>query len=175
MFDISAKLIVGQSDEIFWVSQISWEDSPWRQLSFGQWWRSHQSLACKSLCVFGFCVMSWKKWIRTQHQILFGKNSWVGSKIHNNTELWTHLSGSRWNSSGVFRRIHHIAALQRPRVHDQDGDPSQFQGRIIFMSIFNDIIWDLQTMNGNSLLTPHLWFYLQKDFQQDWSFLGPGS
>ena len=33
MFDMSEKLIVGQSDEIFGVSQISWEDSPWRQLS----------------------------------------------------------------------------------------------------------------------------------------------
>ena len=33
MFDISEKLIVGQSDEIFGVSPINWEDSPWRQLS----------------------------------------------------------------------------------------------------------------------------------------------
>ena len=33
MFDISEKLIVGQSDEIFGVFRIDWEDSPWRQLS----------------------------------------------------------------------------------------------------------------------------------------------
>ena len=33
MFDISEKLIVGQSDEIFGVSRINWEDSSWRQLS----------------------------------------------------------------------------------------------------------------------------------------------
>ena len=33
MFDISEKMIVGQSDEIFGVSQISWENSPWKQLS----------------------------------------------------------------------------------------------------------------------------------------------
>ena len=33
MFDISVKLIVGQSDEIFGVSRINWEDFPWRQLS----------------------------------------------------------------------------------------------------------------------------------------------
>ena len=31
-------------------------------------------------------------------------------------------------------------------------------------------------MNGNALLTPHLCFYLQKDFPAGrWSFLGPGS
>ena len=33
MFDISEKLIVEQSDEIFGVSPINWEDSPWKQLS----------------------------------------------------------------------------------------------------------------------------------------------
>ena len=33
MFDISEKLIVGQSDEIFGLSPINWEDSSWKQLS----------------------------------------------------------------------------------------------------------------------------------------------
>ena len=33
MFDISEKLIVGQSDVIFGLNTISWEDSSWKQLS----------------------------------------------------------------------------------------------------------------------------------------------
>ena len=33
MFEISEKLMLEQSDEIFGVSQISWENSPWKQLS----------------------------------------------------------------------------------------------------------------------------------------------
>ena len=33
MFDISEQLILAQSDKIFGVSQISWESSPWKQLS----------------------------------------------------------------------------------------------------------------------------------------------
>ena len=33
MFDISEKLTVGQSDEIFEVNTINWEDSSWKQLS----------------------------------------------------------------------------------------------------------------------------------------------
>ena len=33
MFDISEKFILEQSDGIFRVSQISWENSPWKQLS----------------------------------------------------------------------------------------------------------------------------------------------
>ena len=46
-------------------------------------------------------------------------------------------------------------------------DPQQFQGRLIFMSMFNDIIWRRKTMKRNVLLTPHLCLSLQKDFQQD--------
>ena len=33
MFEISEQLILEQSDDVFGVSQISWEDSPWKQLS----------------------------------------------------------------------------------------------------------------------------------------------
>ena len=33
MFEISEQLILEHSDEIFGVSQISWENSPWKQLS----------------------------------------------------------------------------------------------------------------------------------------------
>ena len=32
MFEISEKLILEQSDEIFGVSQIGWDNSPWKQL-----------------------------------------------------------------------------------------------------------------------------------------------
>ena len=33
MFEISEEMVLEQSDEIFGVSQISWENSPWKQLS----------------------------------------------------------------------------------------------------------------------------------------------
>ena len=33
MFDIYEKLIVGQSDKIYGVTPINWEDSLWKQLS----------------------------------------------------------------------------------------------------------------------------------------------
>ena len=43
MLDISEKLRIEHSGEIFGVSQISWVDSPWTQLSLV----SDESLACK--------------------------------------------------------------------------------------------------------------------------------
>ena len=42
---------------------------------FGQWWRSHLSIACKGLCIFLILCYVFEKWIKTQHQTLFGKKS----------------------------------------------------------------------------------------------------
>ena len=103
MFEISEQLTLEQSDEIFGLSQISWENSSWKPLIIlGQWCRGHQSLACTGLCIFRFCVMSWKGESEPSIKYCLWKNSWVGSKIHHNTELWTQLTESRWNSSGIF-------------------------------------------------------------------------
>ena len=55
--------------------------------------------------------------IRTQHQILLGNDSWIGSKIHHNTEFWPQLRENRWNSSGIFPRIHHIVARRQSPRH----------------------------------------------------------
>ena len=44
MFDISEKLIVGQSDAIYGVTPINWEDSSWKHLSMVGGEKSHQSL-----------------------------------------------------------------------------------------------------------------------------------
>ena len=59
MFDISEKLIVGQSDEIYGVNTIYWGDSAWKHLSLigGE---EVVSLSRKGLRVFRFCVMLWK-------------------------------------------------------------------------------------------------------------------
>ena len=60
MFDISEKLIVGQSDEIFGVTPINWEDSSWKHLSLvGD--EEVISLSHAKVHVFSdFCVMPWK-------------------------------------------------------------------------------------------------------------------
>ena len=72
----------------------------------------------KEVYVFSESVLCLERWIRTRNQILSGKTSWRGSRVHHNTELWTQLMVSQWNSSGFFPRIHHIAAVQQsPRVH----------------------------------------------------------
>ena len=44
----------------------------------------------------------WKRWTRTLNQSLHGETDWRGSKVHQNTEIYTDLMVSRWNSSGTF-------------------------------------------------------------------------
>ena len=46
-------------------------------------------------------------------------------------------------------------------------EPEDFTGRIIFMSMFNDISWDLKTMNRNANLTPTSFLCVREDFQQE--------
>ena len=60
MFDISEKLIVGQSDEIYGVTPINWEDSSWRQLSLVSDEEVISLSHAKIYVFFRFCVVSWK-------------------------------------------------------------------------------------------------------------------
>ena len=60
MFDISEKLIVGQSDEIYGVKTISWEDSSWKQLSLVSDEKVISLSHAKVYGFFRFCVMPWK-------------------------------------------------------------------------------------------------------------------
>ena len=84
---------VGTISWDFWVSQLSWESSPW------------------------------ERWIRTQHRILFGSDSCDGSKIHHSTEHYTidgEPMKFEWNIVPGF--VHYIAACPRsPKVHEQNG------------------------------------------------------
>ena len=82
MFEISEQLILEQSDEIFGVSQVSWESSPCKQLSLvNDEEVSHQSLACNGLCILRFRVMFGKDESEPnikyclERQLLWFKNS----------------------------------------------------------------------------------------------------
>ena len=60
MFDISEKLIVGQSDEIYGVNTISWDDSSWTHLFLVNDEEVISLSHAKGYVLFGFCVVSWK-------------------------------------------------------------------------------------------------------------------
>ena len=59
MFEISERLILEQSDEIFGVSQIRWENFPWKQLTLVNG-EEVISLSHAKVYVFSDSVLSWK-------------------------------------------------------------------------------------------------------------------
>ena len=83
----------------------------------GHWWRSHQSSRMQRFTYFQILCYVLEGWIKTQHQILLGKKSWVGSNVHHKYRTLDTIDGEPIKM----------------------GDPAQFQGRVIFMSMFNDI------------------------------------
>ena len=136
---------------------------------FGQWWRSHQSLACKGLRIFRFCVMSWKGESESNFKFCLGRKIDLVQRFtttQNFGHNWRRADGIRVE---YFPRIHHIAAHQpSPWVHDQNGRSITIQ-RTNYLHV--DVQWhpsgDLKTMNRNAMLTPHLCLFLQKDSRQD--------
>ena len=70
-----------------------------------------------------------------------------------------------WNIFPGFTTLQLLSKVQEfmPKM----GDLSQFKGRIIFMSMFNDISWDLKTMNRNAMLTPTSFLDMHEDFHQE--------
>ena len=76
-----------------------------------------------------------------------------------------------------FRRIHHIAAHQQsPRVLVKMGNPSEFKGRIVFMSMFNEILWGSEDNERDCNANTTLVSLFAKRFPAGrWTFLGLGS
>ena len=149
MFDISEKLIVGQSDDIFGVNTINWEDSSWKFLSLVSG-EEVISLSHAKVYVFSDSVRLGKMNQNPTSDCAWEEN-WVGSRVHHNTELctelWTQKKVSRWNSSGIFSEDPpHCSSATK--VHELllrlSETPENFTGRIIFMSMFNDISWRTQ-------------------------------
>ena len=146
---------------------------------FFDWWRgSRQSLARKGLHVFGFCVMPCKDEREPTFEYgLVGQVELVQEFI-----TIQNLGHNWWWANGIrveyFPRIHHIAALlQSPRVHVKNEHATRsFTGRIIFMSMFNDIsLGSKENKQECELRNQIVSIYAKRFSPGIWSFLGPGS
>ena len=162
MFEISEQLILEQSDEIFWVSQISWESSPWKQLSLVND-EDVISLSHAKVYVFSDSVLCLAKMNQnpTSNAVWKRHLGWFKDSAQS-TE-------NQWNSSEYFSRIHHIAARRRsPKVHEQN-ERTWTIPRTNYLHA--DVQWHHMVISRqwNGM---YCWFHtcvyiLQKDFQQD--------
>ena len=133
--------------------------------------RSRQSLARKGLRIFRFCVMLWKDEREpTIDSCLVDKLMWFKSSSQYRI-LYTN-DGESWNSSGIFPRIHHIAALlQSPRVHvKMNIQPEDFTDGL------SSCRCSTKENKQECESSAHLVSIYAKRFSPGrWSFLGPGS
>ena len=99
MFDISARF-VSEQDEISGVETIGWEKHSWKYFFFGD--EQAINLQRTKVYVFSDSVFCYGKIHENPNQTVHGDKDWSGSKVHRNTETWTELTASQWNSSGIF-------------------------------------------------------------------------
>ena len=79
-----------------------------------------------------------------------------------------------WNIFTAFTTLQLINKVQE--LMNKMGDPSQFKGRIIFISMFNDIIWGSEDNERECITNATLVTLFAKRFPAGrWSFLGLGS
>ena len=136
MSDISEKLTSEQSDEIYGVKTINWEDSSRKYLSLvGDEQVISLSCAQKSTyfqILYCVCVRYTKTLAPTQH----GKKDWRGSKVHRNTETWIQLMviEFEWNIFPGFTKLKLSHKVQESLLRLGE-TPENFTGRIIFKKI----------------------------------------
>ena len=142
MFEISEQLILEQSGEIFGVSQISWESSPWKQsslfndeevisLSHGKGYVFSDSVLC-----FGKVNQNPTSNTAWERQLDWFKDS---SQYRTLDTIDGEPMGFESTIFPGFTTLQLVDKVQE--FVNKMGDPAQFQGRIIFMSMCNDIIW----------------------------------
>ena len=144
MFEISEQLILEQSDEIFGVSQISWESSPWKQLSLVND-EEVISLSHAKVYVFSDSVLCLGKMNQnpTSNTVWERQVEWFKESSQYRT-LDT-IDGEpmefEWNIFPGFTTLELVREVHE--FMSKMGEPEQFQGRIIFMSMFNDNMWEI--------------------------------
>ena len=141
MFDISEKLIVEQSDEIYGVNPINWEDSLWIQLSLVND-EEVISLSHAKVYVFSDSVLCLGKVIQNPASSIVWEQQLDWFKDSSQYRTLDTIDGEpmefEWNIFPGFTTLQLVDEVQQ--FINKMGDKAQFQERSIFMSMFNDIM-----------------------------------
>ena len=142
MFDISEKLIVGQSDEIYGMNTICWSDSAWKYLFLiGD--EGVITLSHANVYVFSDSVLCLGKMSENQLKNVVWEDKLTWFKNSSQYRTLDTTDGEPMEFENIFPRIHHIALCYKVQefMSKMSKEPKDFTGGIIFMSMFNDISW----------------------------------
>ena len=177
MFDISAK-VVGEQDEIFKVDTIHWEKHSWKYLSLiGD--ETIINLQRAKVYVFSDSVLC----LGRVHQHPQSKEAWkerIGWIITDKSYRdYDGISGEptefEWNIFPGFTTLQ-LYGTVTDLLSRLGETPENFTGRILFMSMLNDISCDKKDHERECLANAKVVSLFAKNFGiGQWSFIGPGS
>ena len=155
----------------------SWESSPWKQLSLVND-EEVISLSHAKVCVFSDSVLCLGKMNQnpTSNTVWERRLGWFkGSSQYRTLDT---IDGEpmelEWNIFQGTTTLELVREVQK--FLSKMGEPEQFQGRVIFMSIFNDIIWGIKDNEKECIANSTLVCLFAKRFPPGrWSFFGLGS
>ena len=178
MFDISKKLITEQSDEICGMSTIKREHISWKYLSLvGD--EQVISLLHTKVYVFSDSVVCFGKMNENpqSNTVWEDKLTWFYSTPE--YRALDRIDGKpiefEWNIFTGFTTLQLCNKVQELLLR-LSVTPEKFTGRIIFMSMFNDISWGSKENKQERELSAQLVSISARRLSPGrWSFLGPGS
>ena len=178
MFDISEKLVSEQSDEIYGVKTFNWEDSSWKYLSLiGD--EQVISLQRTKVYVFSDSVLCLGKMNENPQSNMAWEDRLTWFKSSPEYRALDRIDGDpmelEWNIFPGFNTLQLSHKVQELLLR-LSVTSEKFTGRIIFLSMFNDISWGSKDNEKECKSNAQLVSLFAKRFGAgQWSFLGPGS
>ena len=146
MFDIFEKLITEQSHEIYGMSTINWEHSSWKYLSLvGD--EQVISLLRKKVYVFSDSVLCFGKANENPQSNYAWEDRLTWFKSSSEDRTLDRIDGEpmefEWNIFPGFKTLQLCHKVQE-FLSRLSVTPEKFTGRVVFISMFNDISWGSQ-------------------------------
>ena len=177
MFDTSENLIAEQSDEIYGVNTVDWDDSSWKHLSLiGD--EEVISLSHAKVYVFSDSVLCFGKMNENPQSNIVWEDKLTWFKSSSQYRALDTIDGEpmefEWNIFPGFTTLQLCYKVQE-FLSKMSKEPEEFTGQIIFMSMFNDISWGSKDNEQACELSAKLVSIYARRFSPGrWSFLGPG-
>ena len=170
---MTERLITDQT-EITGLTTIDWQQPMWRERTLLTD-RAVQFATTKTY-VFSDSVLCLE--VSAMSQSKHGEAGSMGFWKHVISRIWIGSTVSRWRSSGFFpgfTTLGIVDEIQKMRTEFKC-ERELFRGRIIFRSMYNDIVWTKRGNKENCIANALRFIEYARRFPQGrWSFLGPGS
>ena len=177
MFDVTAQLVNNQ-EEIHGLDKIQWEKDSWKRLSLiGD--ETVINLQSTKVYVFSDSVLCLGRVLQHPDSNEAWKNRVTGIQSGKSYRDYDVINGEstefEWNIFPGFTTLQ-LCGKIKDQLSDLGQRPETFTGRILFMSMFNDISCDGKGNKDECLANAGVVKVLARIFGiGQWSFIGPGS